>query len=44
VDGLIASFDEIASGMREILSSFPAHEQRAFFHGNAVRIYEMEKR
>jgi predicted TIM-barrel fold metal-dependent hydrolase len=23
---------------------FPAAEQRAFFHDNAVRIYDMEKR
>jgi len=42
VDGLCASFDAIASGMREILRDFPAAEQRAFFHDNAVRIYEME--
>jgi len=44
VDGLCASFDTIASGMREILSGFSAAGQRAFFHDNAVRIYDMEKR
>ena len=44
VDGLCANFDTIASGMREILSGFSAAVQRAFFHDNAVRIYDMEKR
>lgn len=43
VDGLCASFDAIATGMREILRDFPAAERRAFFHDNAVRIYDMEK-
>ena len=43
VDGLCASFDAIATGMREILRDFPAAGQRAFFHDNAVRIYDMEK-
>jgi predicted TIM-barrel fold metal-dependent hydrolase len=42
VDGLCASFDTIVTGMREILGAFPAGEQRAFFHDNAVRIYDME--
>ena len=44
VDGLCASFDAIVSGMREILNRFSAAEQRAFFHDNAVRIYDMEKK
>ena len=44
VDGLCGSFDAIASGMREILRGFPEAEQRAFFHDNAERIYDMEKR
>ncbi|MSQ88526.1 MAG: thioesterase [Betaproteobacteria bacterium] len=43
VDGLCGSFDAIATGMREILRGFPAAEQQAFFHDNAVRIYDMEK-
>jgi predicted TIM-barrel fold metal-dependent hydrolase len=43
VDGLCANFDTIVTGMREILRDFPAGEQRAFFHDNAVRIYDMEK-
>ena len=43
VDGLCASFDAIVTGMREILRGFSAAEQRAFFHDNAVRIYDMEK-
>jgi predicted TIM-barrel fold metal-dependent hydrolase len=44
VDGLCASFDAIATGMREILGGFAAAEQRDFFHDNAVRVYDMEKR
>jgi predicted TIM-barrel fold metal-dependent hydrolase len=44
VDGLCASFDAIAAGMGEILRGLPAAERRAFFHDNAVRIYDMEKR
>ena len=42
VDGLCASFGEIVTGMREILRGFAAAEQRAFFHNNAIRIYDME--
>lgn len=44
VDGLCARFDTIATGMREILGDFTAAEQRAFFHDNAIRIYDMEQR
>jgi predicted TIM-barrel fold metal-dependent hydrolase len=44
VDSLCASFDTIVTGMREILGDFSAGEQRAFFHDNAVRIYDMEKK
>jgi predicted TIM-barrel fold metal-dependent hydrolase len=42
VDGLCATFEEIYSGFREIVKDFPALEQRALFHDNAVRIYAME--
>lgn len=42
VDGLCASFDAIVSGMRAIVRDFSAAEQRALFHDNAVRIYDME--
>jgi predicted TIM-barrel fold metal-dependent hydrolase len=42
VDGLCATFDEIYSGFREIAGSFPAMEQRALFHDNALRIYAMD--
>lgn len=42
VDGLCATFDEIYSGLREITAPFPATEQRALFHDNALRIYAME--
>jgi predicted TIM-barrel fold metal-dependent hydrolase len=44
VDGLCASFAAIAGGMSEILRGFPSAEQRTFFHDNAVRFYDMEKR
>jgi predicted TIM-barrel fold metal-dependent hydrolase len=43
VDGLCASFGAIADGMAEILREFAPAEQRAFFHDNAIRIYDMEK-
>lgn len=43
VDGLCASFEAIVTGTGEILRGFSAAEQRAFFHDNAVRIYDMEK-
>ena len=43
VDGLCATFDAIVTGMRAILRDFPAREQRAFFHDNAIRIYDMER-
>jgi predicted TIM-barrel fold metal-dependent hydrolase len=43
VDGLCASFDAIVAGLREIVRAFPAAEQRAFFHDNAIRIYDMER-
>ena len=43
VDGLCATFDAIVTGMRAILRDFPAAEQRAFFHDNTIRIYDMER-
>jgi len=43
VDGLCGSFDAIVTGMRGILHGFPEAGQRAFFHDNAVRVYDMEK-
>lgn len=43
VDGLCTSFDSIVGGMRTILGDFSAPEQRAFFHDNAIRIYDMER-
>jgi predicted TIM-barrel fold metal-dependent hydrolase len=44
VDGLCASFDAIVTGMHAILRDFTAIEQQAFFHDNAIRIYDMERR
>ena len=43
VEGLCATFDALVTGMRVILRDFPAEEQRAFFHDNAIRIYDMER-
>ena len=43
VDGLCASFDAIVTGMQTIVRDFSAAEQRAFFHDNAIRIYDMER-
>lgn len=42
VDSLCASFDEIVAGMRAIARDFTAAEQRALFHDNAIRLYDME--
>lgn len=42
VDNLCARFDDIVLGCREILRGFALHEQRRFFHDNAIRIYDME--
>jgi predicted TIM-barrel fold metal-dependent hydrolase len=44
VDGLCASFDAIAGGMRQIVRDFSAAEQCALFHDNAIRIYDMERK
>lgn len=41
VDSLCASFDTIFSGFRTIVSDFSPSEQRALFHDNALRIYDM---
>ncbi|MSP97410.1 MAG: thioesterase [Betaproteobacteria bacterium] len=43
VDGLCASFEAIVTGMQAIVRDFPAAERRAFFHDNAIRIYDMER-
>ncbi|HVC10585.1 MAG TPA: amidohydrolase family protein [Burkholderiales bacterium] len=42
VDGLCASFDDIVLGCREIVRGLAPHEQRQFFHDNAMRLYAME--
>jgi predicted TIM-barrel fold metal-dependent hydrolase len=42
VDSLCATFDAIVTGMRAIVRDFTAAEQRALFHANAIRIYDME--
>lgn len=44
VDGLCASFDAIVTGMLAIVRDFAAAEQRALFHDNAIRIYDMERK
>jgi predicted TIM-barrel fold metal-dependent hydrolase len=44
VDGLCASLDAIVTGMRAIVQDFSTTEQRAIFHDNAIRIYDMERR
>lgn len=41
VDGLCASFGTIFAGFREMVRDLSASEQRALFHGNAIRIYAM---
>ena len=44
VDGLCASFDDIVNGTLAIVRDFDATDQRALFHDNAIRIYDMERR
>jgi len=44
VDGLCASFDAIVTGMLAIVQDFSTAEQRAIFHDNAIRIYDMERK
>jgi len=43
VDGLCASFGAIVTGMLDIVHDLSAAEQRALFHDNAIRIYDMER-
>jgi predicted TIM-barrel fold metal-dependent hydrolase len=42
VDGLCAAFGTIFGGFREAVSDYPAAEQRALFHDNAMRIYAID--
>ena len=41
VDSLCASYTDIISGFKAILSPLPASEQEQFFHGTARRIYRV---
>lgn len=41
VDGLVAGFDAILSGFRQIVADYPAEARRALFHGNARRVYRI---
>ncbi len=41
VDSLVASYDTIFSGFREITADLSAAEQQALFMGNAMRIYRI---
>ena len=41
VDGLVADFDTIFSGFKEIVAHFPRKEQEALFHDNALRFYRI---
>ena len=43
VDSLCATFHTIFGGFREIVRGFSDDEQRALFHDNAIRIYDMER-
>ncbi len=42
VDGLVADFDTIFSGFKDIVHDFPPADRRKLFHDNAVRIYRLE--
>jgi len=41
VDSLCASFATIFGGFRDIVADLAAHEQRALFRDNAIRIYDI---
>jgi predicted TIM-barrel fold metal-dependent hydrolase len=42
VDGLVARFDAIYEGFRNITRDFPAADRRKLFHDNAVRLYRLD--
>ncbi len=42
VDSLVADFDTIFSGFKDIVHDFPPADRRKLFHDNAVRIYRLE--
>ena len=39
VDGVIATFDEIFNGFKEIVSSMKDYEIKSLFHDNAIKYY-----
>ena len=41
VDGLIASFDAIYRGFKEIVADFPRTDIEKLFHDNAARFYRL---
>jgi predicted TIM-barrel fold metal-dependent hydrolase len=43
VDSLCATFEEIFDGFAAIVRDFAPHEQRALFHDNAVRLYDITR-
>lgn len=42
VDGVLASFDEILDGFKEITSEMKKHEIKCLFHDNAIKYYNPE--
>jgi predicted TIM-barrel fold metal-dependent hydrolase len=42
VDGVLASFDEIFDGFKEITSKMEEHEIKCLFHDNAIKYYNPE--
>lgn len=42
VDGLVATFDQIASAFEDAIADRPEPQRRALLHGNAARIYRLE--
>jgi predicted TIM-barrel fold metal-dependent hydrolase len=42
VDGLVASYDTIFDGFKEIVAALPASDRRKLFHDNAKRYYRID--
>ena len=41
VDGLVATFDAIYRGFKDIVRDFPRADRRRLFHDNAARLYRL---
>ena len=42
VDGLVADFDTIFQGYKDVVRGLPRDDQKKLFHDNALRFYRLE--